>query len=123
MFPAWHSEECHANNVNTASERAATVFVMPCPCRLRALPAQGRGGDTPNIIMSRLLSDHVAAHVAAEHLGDLHRAVLAEIVLEERDKHTRRRDDRVVQRVCEILRSVRSLYADAETARLRIAEI
>ena len=74
--------------------------------------------------MRLLLVRHelVEAAVRLQHVGDRDRAVGLEAVLQERDEHTRRRDHGVVQRVREILLAVLAVHADAQAARLGVAE-
>ena len=74
--------------------------------------------------MRLLLVRHelVEAAVRFQHVGDRDGAVGLEAVLQERDEHARRRDHGIVQRVREILLAVLSVHADAEAARLGVAE-
>ena len=67
--------------------------------------------------------DFRAAHVRAQHLGNDDAAVGLQVVLEERDEHTRRGDAGVVERVGEIILAVLALDADVQAAGLRIAEV
>ena len=63
----------------------------------------------------------LAAHIRLEALRDGDSAVLLEVVLKERNKHTRGCDAGVVERVGQIHLAVRALDADAETAGLCVA--
>ena len=65
----------------------------------------------------------LAAHVRTKDLGNIDAAVGVQVVLEERDEHTRGSDDGVVERVGEIELAVLAADADLQTARLRVAEI
>ena len=66
--------------------------------------------------------DFLAAHVRTQRRGNAHGAILVEIVLQERNQHAGRRHTGVVERVGEILAAVLALDADAQTARLRVAQ-
>ena len=65
------------------------------------------------------------AHIRLQRLRDCNRAVLTQVVLEECDQHTRRCNNGVVQRVCEVqlLRILLAADTDAQTARLCVAEV
>ena len=65
----------------------------------------------------------LAAHVGTQDLGNIDAAVGVQVVLEERDEHTRGSDDGVVERVGEIELAVLAADADLQSARLRVAEI
>ena len=64
----------------------------------------------------------VEAAVGLQYIRDRDRAVGLESVLQERDQHARRCDHGVVQRVRKILLAVLAVHADAEAARLGVAE-
>ena len=76
--------------------------------------------------ISHLLLDgfeaFLAAHVGAKHLGNRHRAVGIEVLLEERDDEARQSDARAVQRVDELRLAVGILEAAVEAARLIVGE-
>ena len=65
----------------------------------------------------------LAAHVGSEDFGYLHRAVRAEVVFKERDKHSRRSRNRVVEGVSKILSAVLAVYAYLEPPCLSVAQI
>ena len=65
----------------------------------------------------------LAAHVRLEALRDGDASVLLEVVLKERNEHTRGCNAGVVERVGQIHLAVRTLDADAETAGLCVAEV
>ena len=67
--------------------------------------------------------DFLTAHVGTQHLGDDDAAVGLEVVLEERDEHTRGGNTGVVERVGEVILAVLALDADVQAACLRVAEI
>ena len=67
--------------------------------------------------------DFLTAHVGAQHLGDDDAAVGLEVILKERDEHTRRGDAGVVERVGEVILAVLALDADVQAACLRVAEV
>ena len=52
------------------------------------------------------------AHIRTKRGGHVHRAVGIQIVFKESDEHSRRGDDRVVERMREIFFAVRAVYAD-----------
>ena len=52
------------------------------------------------------------AHIRTERGGHVHRAVGIQIVFKESDEHSRRGDDRVVERMREIFFAVCAVYAD-----------
>lgn len=61
-----------------------------------------------------------AAHIRSEHLGNIYAAVCIEIVFKQGDKHSRRSDNRVVERVGKVF-AVFSVYSYLESARLGVA--
>ena len=67
--------------------------------------------------------DLQAAHVGLQHLGDGHAAVGLEVVLQEGDQHTRRRDAGVVQGVGQVALAVGALDADVQAAGLGVAQV
>ena len=53
--------------------------------------------------------DDVLAHIGLERLGYADRAVLVEVILEERDEHSRRSNNCIIERVSEVFVAVVAL--------------
>ena len=79
-----------------------------------------------DLSISHLLLDwfeaFLAAHVGAKNLGNRHRAVGVEVLLEERYDEARQSDTRAVQRVDELRLAVGILEAAVEAPRLVVGE-
>ena len=63
-----------------------------------------------------------AAHVRPEGDGDVDAAVGVQVILEEGDKHSRGRDDGVVERVGKVF-AVFAVHPDLQPAGLSVAEV
>ena len=64
-----------------------------------------------------------ATHIRLEHLRDGDGAVCLEVVLEERDQHTRRSNNGVIQSMREVQLTVLTAYTNLQAASLCVAQV
>ncbi len=65
----------------------------------------------------------LAAHIRTKNFGNPDGAVSLQVVFQERDQHSGRCDNGIVQSMCKVLLAILAVYTDLQTSGLCVAEI